>query len=283
MEQSVVAARNSLFMCLAALFVPFSTAAPAADLAKIDCSIAKEPAYKSKAPKYCLLLFGPEARDRVWLVLDGDTLYVDRNGNGDLTEPGEKVAAKVNKSRDLAEFGYTFEVGDLTLGGKVHKALTVTFPPLTLYASNPSIANFVPFQAALKADPKAVAATLTIDVESARLKGGGIGGRLSYLAGFYDESGVLQFADRPADAPIVYLDGPLQVTFYDRRPTLRLARGNDIVLMVGTPGHGPGTFAMLAYEGTIPESVYPNIEIAFPASQKDGAPVKERYELKERC
>ncbi len=29
-----------------------------------------------------------------WLVRDGDTLYVDRNGNGDLTEPGEKVAAE---------------------------------------------------------------------------------------------------------------------------------------------------------------------------------------------
>ena len=31
----------------------------------------------------------PEAQTRVWIVQDGDTLYVDRNGNGDLTEPGE--------------------------------------------------------------------------------------------------------------------------------------------------------------------------------------------------
>ena len=53
----------------------------ATDLTKIDRKITKEPAYKFK-PKYCLLVFGPEARTRVWLVLDGDTLYVDRNCNG---------------------------------------------------------------------------------------------------------------------------------------------------------------------------------------------------------
>src|SRR5438067_1165710 len=65
--------------------------ASAADLSKIDRSITREPAYKGK-PKYCLLVFGPEAKTKVWLVLDGDTLYVDRNGNGDLTENGERVA-----------------------------------------------------------------------------------------------------------------------------------------------------------------------------------------------
>jgi hypothetical protein len=28
----------------------------------------------------------------MWLVLDGDTLYIDGNGNGDLTEQGEQHA-----------------------------------------------------------------------------------------------------------------------------------------------------------------------------------------------
>src|SRR5262245_20330579 len=68
--------------------------ASAADLSKVDRTIAKEPAYHTKTPKYCLLVFGAEAQTRVWLVLDGDTLYVDRNGNGDLTEAGEAVKAK---------------------------------------------------------------------------------------------------------------------------------------------------------------------------------------------
>src|SRR5262245_44214074 len=67
--------------------------ASAADLSKVDRTIAKEPKYAGK-PSYCLLVFGAEAKHRVWLVQDGHTLYVDRNGNGDLTEAGDKVAAK---------------------------------------------------------------------------------------------------------------------------------------------------------------------------------------------
>src|SRR5262245_16708877 len=62
--------------------------AEATDLTKIDRTIAKEPTYKTK-PKYGLLVFGPEAKAHVWLVLDGDVLYVDKNGNGDLTEKDE--------------------------------------------------------------------------------------------------------------------------------------------------------------------------------------------------
>jgi WD40 repeat protein len=46
-----------------------ASAATAVDLAKIERKIVKEPAYRSR-PKYCLLVFGPEARTRVWLVQD---------------------------------------------------------------------------------------------------------------------------------------------------------------------------------------------------------------------
>ena len=78
-----------------ALLVLAIWAAPAGavDLSKIDRTIAKEPAYQGK-PKYCLLVFGPEAKTRVWLVMAGDTLYVDRNGNGYLTEPDKQVQRK---------------------------------------------------------------------------------------------------------------------------------------------------------------------------------------------
>jgi hypothetical protein len=62
----------------------------AADLTRVDRTIAREPAYQTKSPRYCLLVFGPQAKTRVWLVRDGDVLYADRNGNGDLTEPGER-------------------------------------------------------------------------------------------------------------------------------------------------------------------------------------------------
>src|SRR5438270_6084694 len=84
------------------LGVPLS----AADLTHIDRKIAKEPAYKSK-PKYCLLVFGPEAKTRVWLVQDGNTLYVDRNGNGDLTEASKKVTAAKGDWLDEDQYSFT--------------------------------------------------------------------------------------------------------------------------------------------------------------------------------
>src|SRR5438128_308517 len=59
-----------------------SAPALATDLTKIDRTIVKEPAYEGR-PKYCLLVFGPEAKTRVWLVKDDNTLFIDRNGKGD--------------------------------------------------------------------------------------------------------------------------------------------------------------------------------------------------------
>ncbi len=70
----------------------FSLHAWAADLAAIKRVIHKEPAYQGK-PKYCLLVFGKKSDTHVWMVRDGNNFYLDANGNGDLTEPGEKVAA----------------------------------------------------------------------------------------------------------------------------------------------------------------------------------------------
>ncbi len=65
--------------------------AGAVDYDRIDRSIRAEPTYSGK-PEYALLLFGPEARRRVWVVLDGETIYVDRNGDGDLTAADERFA-----------------------------------------------------------------------------------------------------------------------------------------------------------------------------------------------
>jgi hypothetical protein len=83
----------------------FSAPAAAVDLAKIDRKIAKEPAYRSRNPTYCLLVFGMKAETRVWLVRDGDLLYVDRNGNGDLTEKGKRITAKKDEDGDGRKWG----------------------------------------------------------------------------------------------------------------------------------------------------------------------------------
>src|SRR5260370_24798597 len=101
-----------------------------ADLSKIEKAIKKEPAYQTKTPRYGLLGFGPDAADRVWLVWDGNTLYVDRNGNGDLTEPGKKVVAEKPRAGRSEYEGFTFEAGELTIGGRTHKGLSLYTTPL---------------------------------------------------------------------------------------------------------------------------------------------------------
>jgi hypothetical protein len=77
------------------------------DLTEIPRSIAKEPTYQTRDPKYCLLVLGPRAETRIWIVLDGKTLYVDRNGNGNLTEAGKQVTSS----------GATFAIGGIKEAG----------------------------------------------------------------------------------------------------------------------------------------------------------------------
>src|SRR5947207_12388565 len=91
-----------LWLLLSGLTLMAAVAKPA-DPTKDERAIGKQPSYRT-TPRYCLLLFGPEGKSRVWLVLDGDTLYVDRNGNGDLTEPGEAVKSADAPDRDAVSF-----------------------------------------------------------------------------------------------------------------------------------------------------------------------------------
>ncbi len=260
----LLAALTCIFLCA----VPLS----AADLTQIDRKIAKEPAYKSK-PKYCLLVFGPEAKKRVWLALDGDTLYVDRNGNGDLTEEGAKVTATKREGSD--EDSYTFQAGDVREGGLLHKELSLTVTSLSPLAEQDELAK-----ALVSKDAKARAYHLSVYVEMPGWKG--VGGRVQQHVSFVDVNGVLQFAGRPQDAPVVWFGGPWQVTLFGRHQ-LTAGGETDLVLGVGTPGVGAGTTTWIAYEGVIPEKTYPTLEITYPPKQPGGPPVTQRYELPRRC
>ncbi len=87
------------------------------DLTKVERKISKEPKYQNH-PHYALLVFGPNADLRAWMVMDGDdVLYIDRNGNGDLTEEGERVALDVEATQKIkiAQGAYkgmnVFEIG----------------------------------------------------------------------------------------------------------------------------------------------------------------------------
>jgi hypothetical protein len=90
---------RTVLLSLVGLFLAAASVL-AVDYSRIDRKIAREPAYRSKSPRYALLLFGPKAALRVWLVLDGEELYLDRNGDGDLTGRDEHLG-KLAQCKDV--------------------------------------------------------------------------------------------------------------------------------------------------------------------------------------
>ncbi|MCX7702175.1 MAG: hypothetical protein N2039_14965 [Gemmataceae bacterium] len=248
---------------------------------EFDRRIGKEPKYQGQ-PSYCLLVFDAEAKQRVWLVHDGESLYVDRNGNGDLTEAGEKVAARVARAKTNEEpEGYLFEVGTLKVGKLPPKSLTVTAIRLKRFEDGPP-GELPAVRAALQRDRMALGYMVRVEAERPGIKGGGDGGRVDFVSGPTDLNGVLQFAPTPSEAPVLHYAGPLDLNFYTIKPELQVGRGVEFVLVVGARGSGPGTLAMIAYEGTVPKELHPVAEITFPAKEGE-KPITERVELKDRC
>lgn len=243
----------------------------AGDLDQIDRALVKEPAYRSKAPKYALLVLGPEARSRTWLVLDGTTLYVDRNGNGDLTEVGEKVSGTKGSQAIVEEDVYTFAVGELRDGDRRHGNVTLTVTGLNSPSKTKTAAG---------SGPRSLSFRIRMEAEIPGFQGVVKDGHVLQMAG--PNNGSLHFADRPRQAPILHFAGPLTVIVFGR-PTFRVNREMELYLGLGTPGRGQGTFVYTSYEGVVPPAVYPRAEIAFPAHKPGEPPVKMIYELKGRC
>jgi hypothetical protein len=217
----------------------------AADLSKIDRSIGKEPAYQTK-PKYCLVVFGPEARTRVWLVLDGDVLFADRNGDGDLTAKDERFP----KRHSLQE---VFPVGDIFAHGGDSYSLRV--------------------EVKLGREGQET----SYKIWSTRQTGKGFR--------YQRTDGVLRFADKPGEAPIVHFGGPLTLTILDwGRPLQprRLLRHEDnrLSILVGTPVFGGKHDAFATVFQSFPELAgsgnMPVVEVGFPGKDAGAKPISLR-------
>jgi hypothetical protein len=217
--------------------VMFSANVTATNLTKIDRIIAKEPTYKSQ-PKYCLLVFGPDAKTRIWLVVDGDTLFVDRNANGNLTEKGESIRAQ----------GRVWTIGEIIEGnGKTkHTGLNVA-------NHNGSFLIMMRTSKGLHAE---------------------VG----------NEVGRLQFSERPQDAPIVHLAGPLTVLLRERTGSLALVPGKKahFIALIGTPGLGEGTSAYYHHDqfetlNMVGEASIPHKDTEKPSLKAKIVPDEFRY------
>jgi hypothetical protein len=231
------------------------------DLTKIERALAKQPVYQTKTPRYCLLVFGAEAKMRVWLVLDGNVLYVDRNGDGDLTGAAKRV--ELNPNRQV------FEVGPVSLAdGKVHYAIS-----LVRVKDKGRVEIYMDRKVALphRKDPSEQNTLM----EMAGLTS--ISFR-KWMNRDNIEEFDFRFADRPQDAPIVHMDGPLTLKPMDKRQEfVRGETPSRFPVMVGTPGLGKGTFTQLLFVPGDPDGV---AEIAFPPRDADSNPIVVKVTLK---
>jgi hypothetical protein len=249
-----------------------SAAAPA-DLTTIDRTIRKEPAYQSKEPLYCLLVFGPQARTRAWLVLDDKVIYLDRNGNGDLTEEGERlgefrVNSRFESDNPTGEFREFVQVRD-GKDGAGHPSLlrsTTRYKQLIVDQALPK-KDFVAktpgqHEALARVRKGLVRVYLVVDGEDRRII----------------QDGRAAFARRPQDAPILWFDGPLTLALApaDSRKT------EDLEVRVVTPGLGEGSVTVLQ-EDSVPEGAHPVATIVFPARYSGGPPVTTTVRLDQRC
>lgn len=232
----------------------------------------KEPTYQQK-PLYSLLVFGPDRSKRVWMVLDGKTLYVDRNGNGDLTEAGERFEPDPQPNMQLGNPGYYSGLNSYSFSVESPATGEVPFTFIQWVRA----ANFEPttdFEKLQVAEQKRFGYETGNLIRQSGGKGGG-----AWLA----------FMPKPADAPVSVWDGPL--TFVVRSAQERvLERGKGgcnlefRIVSPGRPHHGaerPQYTCLATTE--VPEGAYLEVEIEFPAKAANELPPRRKFLLKERC
>jgi hypothetical protein len=245
------------FLALACSLLAAGLPALAADLTRVERSIRKEPTYKSKSPRYCLVVFGPKADYRVWLVLDSDTLYVDRNGNGDLTEADESTRPEATNT-DPCSFK---DITILRPDGKTKEKLDFALYGWFDYKEGKESARIGP--------------SVFVTWE----------GR--HFGSWGDETGNCVWGTKPQDAPILHVGGPLQMGFEtDAEYALRPKGDGEFKLNVGvgTKGLGKGAFVHLGYANdAIPKDKYPTAVLEFPNKKPGGPSIIVNAVLKKRC
>ena len=218
-----------LFVALPVMLMTHATSVHATDLNKTDRTIPAEPAYRDAVRGYCLVVFGAEAKTRVWLVRDGDVMHVHDSPDG--KGPG--------RWRQVTKTGTEWKLGDIWEDGGLIRHRGLTYNP---QGWGPAYEYEM---------------LLWVRV-----------GDWKQFAG-HDQRGTLKFAATPGEAPIVHFNGPLTLDLHQTQKPLRSDRKVRLSAIVGTPGVGPGTFALFDLD-TYPANKWPTALIEYPA--KDGGP-----------
>jgi hypothetical protein len=231
------------------------------DYAKVERRIVREPRYVAQ-PKYALFILDAAGKFRVWAVLDKskadlpyyDVLYFDKNGNGDLTEPGERFTGTFDpQGKNLY-----IHVGTVAVLGTKLVHTDVKF--ITVEAHGYKGTWF-----------------------SMKWDGG------TEVSGGYTPFGyaeMTQYAHSPQEAPILRPTplGPLDFAVFERTVTLAIGKASksmDVQVGLGSAGSGPDTLCVVDERFLTPGKDV--IVATLIAQDRDGRESRTRHELKQHC
>jgi hypothetical protein len=225
-----------------------------------DRRLAKEPVYQ-EAPKYFLLVFGPDAKTSVWVVFDGTTLYVDRNANGDLTEPGERFTPK--KSEIYTEIkGKKYHDLDYHVGDVTERKAKTRHTGLRLVLSRATEKEYGDVYVAV------------------RTAAGYL--QYSFFAFNLEKSGCL----KPATAPVRHFSGPLYLRLLEPAPGLVRGESINLCVWIETPHAGPQKVWVSHGNGkdaTFPADIHPIVTVELPSNKAGARSVVLTVPLDQRC
>jgi hypothetical protein len=238
------------------LAVAPGTAGDRPDLGKLDRTIRKQPTYTGTQPLYGLLVFGPRADKRVWLVLDKskpdaaayDVLYVDRDADGDLTASDKRLVGKTEDGNTLFKLP---EFKDPATGG-IHTE----------------------FRVRVTGQDKP---TVMIGMKWC--------GKLKMGGGYPPDPGdYLKLALDAKTAPVLWFqgDGPFRFQrWYGGTLTIGgPGDANDFKVFLGQIGSGPSSFCAFQ-EHVLPAAEAVQATLIYTG--QDGKERREAFQLKERC
>jgi hypothetical protein len=234
--------------------------APGAQLVKV-------PPLKTDNPRYGILTFGPDGEMQAWLLVDGDVAYLDRNGNGDLTEAGERVEAKTTLSNDKTYLGFKF--AEIT-GGK-----GIKYGVILLHMSDGKGTEQDSFSVRINGD-------LTQEV------GGPFSGGYS-LAKRAEDASRLRFDARLTMTLRADFGGKVRYNLpaiVERKdvdplfpPGAKAERVGLIIAQVGTPGKEASAFVANQWGG-VRDHCYPTADLEFRSREPGGQPIRTRAILR---
>jgi hypothetical protein len=265
-----MALRLLIVLCVLAGLAPTAISGP--ESAAVDRTIGREPTYESSRQFHALLVLGQAREVRVWLVVDGDHLHVDRNGDGDLVDEGEKITGPSVGADVLTPRRLTWRVPTL-LGAERYSDLEVVFGLLDKsWTPAPVASNRRRMRAFMQAaaempHPQLSHVGVTID------------GRIT------QRSLNTTFGTSPLNAPVFHMDGPLTVGVVEAMVPheLWLEREEQVLkFALGTPGEGCGSFSYVQYDA-LPAGAKPVVEIEFPAKAPGERLPPMRVEIPDRC